>query len=146
MARRNVFIVLDRSEITTLEHFMKKADFRTRKRAQAVWLSHNMKTVEQISKELNCSEKAVYTWLMKYKKYGIKSLSARDRKKKLAPEQLDELISLSGWSFIHSKGKSKQWEARWSFKKMSLWIKDKWGITLSPERVRQIIHKKLAGI
>ncbi|MBI4833687.1 MAG: hypothetical protein HY811_02550 [Planctomycetes bacterium] len=56
MPRRCIFIQLDKSEIASLQHFMSRmsveGNHHARKRAQAVWFSHEFHTVERIAEEL----------------------------------------------------------------------------------------------
>jgi transposase len=147
MSREVRFIVLNRQELKALNDFLSrctsKSKWRTRKRGQAIYFSHNTKTPPQIARELNCSLWSVYSWLKRYREKGLAGISEPAKQSKLTDAQVRHLIEISHHSKIFASGKSKELQERWSFRKMAKWVKDNWGINLSHERIRQIVHNKL---
>jgi len=151
MARRPILIGLERDETNTLTEFIhqcaRKGNVRMRKRGQAVYLSHEGKRVPQIARELECSENSVYSWLKDYREKGIAGLEEPTHSNKLTAEQLDKVMGISHWVKSvqpESRGaKMKRIQSRWSFRKMTQWIKDNWNIKISHERLRQMVRRRL---
>ncbi|MBI4834290.1 MAG: helix-turn-helix domain-containing protein [Planctomycetes bacterium] len=147
MPRRCIFIQLDKSGIASLQHFMSRmageGNYHARKRAQAVWFSHEFHTVERIAEELQTSSRSVYQWLKLYKEKGLAGFTYPVRSRKLTAQQIDEIMSVSGWStyMIKRRASTEGWPSR----KIAKWIKDNWKINISHERIRQIVNKKLRG-
>jgi len=145
MANKRHFVELDKSAMGKLCMFLRqlamKENWRVRKRASAVYFSCQYRTVPKIAKELRCSESSVYKWLKRYQKYGLDGIATKKPPSKLTPQQASEIIKMSGWKTSHLNG--KEFQKAWSFRKIALWIKDNWNITISHERVRQIIQEKM---
>jgi len=78
MPRGNFFIRLSAQQAEALDSFMKTAlhehGVRARCRAQAVWFSHEGKTVSQIARFLRVSERSIWKWLKAYKEKGLEGL------------------------------------------------------------------------
>lgn len=150
MPKRPFFLKLDRSEIAKLHDFMSrmagKRNWRARRRGSAVWWSHQSRRVREIAQTLSCSTRSVYTWLNRFREKGIAGLSDPPRPVKLKPDQVNQLVEVSHWSALGNKKRREEYRMRWSFHKITRWIKDQWGINLSPERVRQIVWQKLREI
>ena len=147
MSQRILVVKLTRPELYTISSFISemsvKAKRRARIRGQIVWFSHQNKTPEYIAQYLNCSVFTVYKWLNIYREKGIAGLSGKSRKIKITEKMLDEIMSLSHWK--DSILNDKEYRQRWSFRKISKWIKDTWHISISHEQVRKIIQQKLKG-
>lgn len=150
MSRKPFLLGLDQEELKALKDFMNRCacqgKWRVRLRGNAVYLSHQGKTIPQIVQSLKCSTKSVYTWLRRFRKKGIAGLSDLPHPVKLTPQQVNQLIGISHWSALGNKKRRKEYRMRWSFRKMAQWIKDQWGIKLSRERVRQIVWQKLREV
>ena len=72
--------------------------FRTRKRAQAILLSHKGKTVNEIVKLLDLKHQAIWKWFRNFKKEGIKSLyekPGRGRKSPLRDLDINEVKAIA---------------------------------------------------
>jgi transposase len=146
MPKKHLFITLSPSELTALEDFIRKMGlqhkYRTRLRGNAIWeSSQHHKTVEQIAKFLNKSNRTIYSWLRRYKEKGIDGL--KDDDSKLTPEQISRMMEISHRSKPIRYGKERK--IRWSYRKIVRWVKEQWSITISHERIRQIIRRKLLG-
>ena len=147
MPKKHLFITLSPAELTALEDFMKQMsirhNFRARLRGNAVWMSSEQhKTVEQISRFLNKSTRTVYSWLKQYQEKGLDGL--KDNDGKLTPEQISRMMEISYRSKPLKHGRERK--MRWSYRRIAQWVKAQWGITISHERLRQVIRKKLLNM
>lgn len=146
MTKQSLFVRLDRAECSRLTFFMNKmvlrGNRRVRLRGKAVWLSHRFRKVNQIAEELGCSTRSVYTWLRRYREKGLAGLSEPVKPTKLTPEQINQILEIGHWL---TAVRSKKYVRTWSYQKMAEWIRDQWHITISAERVRQIVAKKFGG-
>ena len=145
MSQRHILIKLERPELYALNQFISdmavKGNNRARVRGQVIWFSHQNHIPRDIAQRLNCPLKSVYKWLRIYRKSGLKGLSDKTRQAKLTPDQINEIMGISNWA--GSLDNQKKYQQRWPFRKIARWIKDKWNINLSHERVRQIVKKKM---
>ena len=146
MPKKHLFIKLSPSELTALDDFMQQMilrhKFRVRLRGNAIWMSSEQhKTVEQIARLLHKSKRSVYSWLKRYKEKGIDGL--KDDDSKLTREQISRMMEISH----RSKPIRRGWERkiRWSYRRIAGWVKEQWGITISHERLRQIIRETILG-
>lgn len=148
MAKRYLFLHLDRSELASLQWFISRMTIQKkwfeRSRGQAVWFSHQKMTVSQIALRVRVSERSVYKWLHAYQTNGLTGISTRAYRRLLTDEQIKQLMAISHWANVLRDPK-ELWQ-RWSFRKMARWVKDNFGIQISHERIRQIINLKLRGI
>jgi len=146
MANKPHYLELDKSAMGELSQFMHrmalKKKWRARRRASAVYSSYKYRMAGQIAQELGCSVVSVYDWLKRYKQHGLAGIADKTPPTKLTPQQVDEIMKISGWSSAYRSGKDRQ--KAWSFRRITQWIKDNWNITISYERVRQMVHKKLS--
>jgi transposase len=145
MARHNIFLDLNQSEIATLQHFMKRmsvhGNFRVHRRGSAILLSHQKKTVKEIASCIGKSENSVYLWLKRYREKGINGIAPRIYPTKLTEEQVTELLKVGHY---HSPWKNlKEYEKRWSFRRMAKWVKDNWNIEISYVRIREIVRERM---
>jgi transposase len=145
MSRRYIFLDLNQSELATLQHFMNrmavKGNFRARLRGSAILMSNQKKTIKEIARSLGKTETSVYNWLKRYREKGIEGIAPFKPQTKLTDEQVKELLSASHYSSLTTN--RKEYHNRWSFRRMSKWIEEKWNIKISYERIRQIIYKKM---
>lgn len=134
-----------------IEHKAYNKRWREHRRAKAIYLSYRCLSVKQITQDLRCSTHSVYAWFKRYEKYGLDGLRTKPVPYKLLThEQINRIIEISGWKNVLKDGKplrsklgTKACNKTWSFRKISQWIKDNWHITISHERIRQIIYKEL---
>ncbi|MBI5778817.1 MAG: helix-turn-helix domain-containing protein [Planctomycetes bacterium] len=144
MPKPPIFIRLEQAECARLTFFMNrmalKGNLRAKLRGQAVWLSHHFRTIKQIAEQLNCSSRSVYTWLRRYRKKGLDGLSEPAKPAKLTPEQINQILKTGNYL---AAMRSKKYVPTWSYHKTANWVRDQWQITISAERIRQIINKEL---
>ena len=84
MGRVHSHIHLSEKEAKKLEEFIhrmasrlkERGYFKARRRAQAIWLSHQGYTVPQIYRRLNISESTVRRSFATYRREGIKGLQS----------------------------------------------------------------------
>lgn len=143
MSRRPDFIHLSKKELDKLEGLMKDLTrnhkYRERRRGNALLMSHQGRTVLQIARSLERSSRTIYEWLRNYRREGLRSLLPRIYPRRLSPEQLKELLRVSLWeTAVHYK---EFWDKVWPYRKMAEWVFQKWGIKLSANRIRQIVHQ-----
>ena len=145
MARHNLFLDLNLSELATLQHFGKrmlvKGDLRAHLRCNAILFSHQKKTVKQIASFQGKSERSVYKWLKRYREKGINGIAPHIYPAKLTEEQITQLLKVSHYTGVWKN--RKEYEKRWSFSRMAKWVKDNWNIKISDERIRQIVYKTI---
>jgi transposase len=145
MPQRHIFIKLERPELYALNNFLTdmsvKGNRCARLRGQVIWFSHQNHIPERIAHELNYPLNSVYKWLSTYRKNGLKGLYDKSRKRKLTAEQINEIMTISNWA--GSLENDKKHQQRWTFRKIARWIKDKWDIDISHERVRKIVNEKM---
>jgi transposase len=146
MAKRSFFVCLEAVEASRLTAFMNKmamkGNNRAKLRAKAVWLSHRFRNVNQIAEELGCSIRSVYTWLRRYRAKGITGISEPDKATKLTREQVNQMLETSQWMVA---SRSKKYIRPWTYQKMVDWVREQWHITISAERIRQIVNKEFGG-
>lgn len=144
MPKPPFFIRLEPAECSRLSFFINRmarlGNSRAKLRAQAVWLSHHFRTVKQIAQELNCSSRSVYSWLRQYRKKGLDGLAEPARPGKLTPEQIKQILKAGNYLAAVT---SKKYLATWSYQKTADWVHSQWQISVSAERIRQIVRKEL---
>lgn len=144
MPKPPLFVCLEQAECARLTFFMNKmalkGNLRAKLRAQAVWLSHRFRKVNQIAEQLNCSSRSVYTWLRRYQEKGLAGLSEPAKPAKLTPEQVNQILKIGNYL---AAARSKKYMPTWSYQKTAGWVRDQWQITISAERIRQIVNKEL---
>ena len=90
MSCRPFFIRLTPAQVKELNAFLKasthKIRLRTRRRAQAVWFSHQGMTVSQIARQQRVSERSVWKWLKSYQQEGLAGLKGERVFRKLSLE------------------------------------------------------------
>ncbi|MBI4712423.1 MAG: helix-turn-helix domain-containing protein [Planctomycetes bacterium] len=143
MSRRHIFIKLNESELKELQEFAsemaREKKLNTRRRANALaWSFQQGWSVQQIARDLNRTPRTIYNWFKRYKQKGIAGLYDKPRPAKLTNVQIIEMMRTNHWIYTDDK----TYQMRWSFQKMAKWVKEKWGIELSAERIRQIIRRK----
>jgi len=145
MGRRYKFVILSKEELSQLSEFMhdlaRQRKFRIRLRGTVLLMSHQCKTVRQIAQELNRSPRTIYEWLRRYRRQGIEGIMPRRYPRRLSREQLQELLKVSRWHLVGAH--SKEFHKRWTFHQMADWVYEKWGIKLSPNRLRQVVREAL---
>ena len=142
MPRNHLNIKLNQSELNRLQNFLsemaRKKKWHTRLRGNVLWQSFKQDlTVEQIARNLNRSTRTIYSWLRHYKEKGIAGLYNKPRARRLTPEQIDQIMQ------VGHRATANDFKIQWSYRKIADWVKDNLGITISPERIRQIIRRKL---
>jgi transposase len=146
MTKQSLFVCLDAAECSRLTAFMNKmalkGNNRAQLRAKAVWLSHHFRKVNQIAEELGCSARSVYTWLRRYRAKSIAGISEPAKATKLTREQINQILETSKWL---ASVRTKKYVRPWSYQKMADWVRDQWHITISAERIRQIVNKEFGG-
>ena len=146
MTKPSFFVRLDQVESSRLTAFMNKmalkGNLRAKLRGKAVWLSHRFRKVKQIAEELTCSTRSVYTWLRRYREKGLAGLAEPVKPTKLTSEQINQILKIGNYL---TAVMSKKYVRTWSYQKMAEWVRDQWQITISAERIRQIINKELGG-
>jgi len=148
MPKKRLSLSLTEVQLKELQEFSsemaRKKNLRARLRGNAVWWSHQGKTVEQIAGELGRSTRTIYGWLNRYQQKGIAGLYDRPRPiKKLTPEQIGQLLDVSNWTRECRDVKERR--MRWSYRRIARWVSRQWNIRISHERVRQIIRRRLLG-
>lgn len=117
---------------------------RVRKRGNAVYWSARGLTVQEISRDLGVTEQSVWRWLHNFQRLGVTGLLDPPPRGVLTPDQVAEITRLK-FPMHQSKrtGKLRVQENKISYRQITAWIKSRWGVALSHERVRQIIRKNL---
>jgi len=135
----------DKAQIRSfIKDAIKLSKRRYVKRGKAILLANQGKTIKQISTELDVCAQSVWNWLTKYRESGLDGLNDLEHPPhppgRLNPEQIDKIVTMR---YPGYPKRVKKYDRAWSFRKMSRWIKEEWGVTLSYERIRQILNKKL---
>ncbi len=134
MPRPHTYIRLTTVQRTELESFMRAVvsrnppDRQARRRAQAIWYSSQGKSVQEISQHYGCAKSAVWSWFAAYRRSGVKGLLSRPVSKQLTQLQRDKLRQMK-----------RQTKECWTYPGLALWVKKKWGITISPRRLGQLL-------
>lgn len=93
--RRNKYLIIDKTTELELYNFIEKSNQkRAKKRALAILMSNNKKSVPIIAENLNMSRDTVYDWLIKFTNHGIDGLKDKPipgRPKKLKNEHQKEI-------------------------------------------------------
>jgi transposase len=146
MSRKPFFIRLDEPAkievVTFMQETAHRHAFRVRRRGNAVLLSHQGWTMNQIARQFRVSVRTVRTWLQHFRAKGIASLYDPARPRSLSPEQENRLFDISQ--------RAKLIKARRPLKKrlpslryLARWTKQHYGITLSAMQISRIIRRKL---
>jgi transposase len=144
MSQRYLLIPLSRTELFAIKTFISdmaaKRNNRARIRGQIVWLSHQNYIPERIAEYLKCPLYSVYHWLRVYRRKGIKGLYDKPRPTKLTQAQMEQIFRISRWQNpVNNPGDAR---LRWTFRKIAQWVKDNFKISISHERIRQIIKNR----
>lgn len=141
MGRPHVFVKLGQEEAKALGDFIKKAPSgRVRTRAQAVWFSHQGRTVDEIAGLLCVSQRAVWKWFTAYGQRGLQGLQEgprRPRKRKLGPQQEQQLVAITRQAPCTVGLEGTTWNCRL----LRDWLGQTFHVHLSPEWVRCILLK-----
>jgi transposase len=93
--RRNKYIKLDNKEELELYKFIEsEGRAREKRRAMAILMSNDKKSVKEISNKFKMNTDTVYDWLNNYSKDGLKGLVDKPilgRPKKLKKEHNEEI-------------------------------------------------------
>jgi len=142
MGRRYLFLHLDQRELALVQQFMNRmanrSKWRERLRGSAILESHHKKRVKEIARDLGRTEKWVYQTLQHYRQRGIEGITPQKYPTKLTHEQITELLTVSHRTV---GAPLKDYHRRWSLQKMTQWVKDKWGITVSREGLRRMVKR-----
>lgn len=88
--RTNKYLKVNNSIESELYSFIEKSEQpRAKKRALAILMSSNRKSVSEIAKKLNMNPDTIYDWLIKFTNFGIEGLKDKPisgRPKKLKNE------------------------------------------------------------
>ena len=141
MARAHVFVKLGQEEAKALRGFIKEAPSqRVRTRAQAVWFSHQGRTVQEIAKLLWVSQRAVWKWFTAYRRRGLEGLRDKPRppgKRKLSLQQEQQLVAITRQAPCTVGLEGTTWNCRL----LRDWLGQTFHVHLSPEWVRCILLK-----
>jgi len=81
MARLHTFIRLSPKELQELERFLntvlKERGVRARRRTQAIWFSHQGRSVDWIANHLQVHKSTVWEWLKTYQQKGLEGLKGK---------------------------------------------------------------------
>jgi len=141
VARAYVFMELGGEEAAALRAFIKEApSHRERSRAQAVWFSAQGRTVQEITRLLSVTERAVRKWFAAYRRGGLEALRNKPypaRKTKLSPQQEEQLVAIT-----RQAPKTVGVEATtWNCRLLRDWLAQTFHVELSQEWVRCILRK-----
>lgn len=144
MPRQHSYIHLNRRELAELNSFMeamlrqRPRKFKARRRAQAIWWSHQGWTVQKISRHYGLAESTVWLWLSRYRQQGVAGLLSKPwrRPQRLNPRRIKELFKVWRKSPATVGLKARPW----TYPLLARWVKKKWGIRLSDKRLGQIIR------
>lgn len=81
MPRKHLFIHLTKPQEEELNNFMRRVysqhppDLRARHRAQVVLLSHQGRTIQEISRDYDVSTRSIRSWFKAYQRNGINGLT-----------------------------------------------------------------------
>ena len=88
--RTKKYLTIDKDAELELYNFIENSDQpRAKKRALAILMSNDNKTVQDIAKNLKVNQDVVYDWLIKFTNHGIEGLKDKPipgRPKKLRTE------------------------------------------------------------
>ena len=149
MPRLHSYIRLTAAQRTELESFMRAVvsrnppDRQARRRAQAIWYSSQDKSVQELSQKYKCSIRAIWSWFAAYQKQGVKGLLSRPVSKRLSQLQRDKLWQMKRQTLASSPTTSRSGKEYWTYQRLAQWVKKKWGITISPRRLQQILVQDL---
>ncbi|MBI4712421.1 MAG: helix-turn-helix domain-containing protein [Planctomycetes bacterium] len=147
--RAALFIRLTTQQSVELEVFMRemarRGNRRARLRGNAIFLSFQYGwTAQKIAGHLNCSTPSVVSWLKHYQEKGIAGLyDIPTPARRLTPFQVEQI---TGAMYDITQAKSKRrYRKRLSYRETARLVKEKYGINISYERVRQIVRQNLLG-
>ena len=150
MSRRRIFIKLSPSELKDLEEVMRnlahERKYRARFRGNVLWESSEQHlSVKQLAKHYKVTERTIYRWFERFKENGIQGVLDKAKSFRMTPEQVEEIIKVSSWDKLY-RDENERRRFRWSYRRIAQWVKEQWGITISHERLRQVIRKKLLNM
>ncbi|MBI4835303.1 MAG: helix-turn-helix domain-containing protein [Planctomycetes bacterium] len=147
MSPKRVIIVLPPSEYTRLKDYMInlsiQGKWKERRRAEAVIKASDGFSVPQIAEITKSNKRSIYRWMKNYQDKGIYGLYRAIYHIKLTDVQVEELLKTSNWAAVKNRKTLKKFRDRWTFREMSEWVKNKWGIKISPEAVRKMTYRQL---
>ena len=115
-------------------------DVQEHLRMQGIKLWKKKMKVKDISETLGITIFAVYNWIKKYKKQGLKSLKkkkAKGARKKISPTEIKELLKM-----IKKTADNYGFETPlWDCKKITQLIKEKFGKTIHFSNVWRLLQK-----
>lgn len=81
MPRPHTFIKLRPEELKKLEEFLnavlEERGLRARRRGQAVWFSHQGRSVDWIADHFKAHKSSIWKWLKNYKEKGLAGLKGK---------------------------------------------------------------------
>lgn len=134
-------ILIRKVDVVHLEQLLKKeARRRIRERLQAILWIHAGNYAQDVAKKIGRSRQAVASYVERFNTEGLKGLLAigrgPGRRSLLNDQQIKQLLV---WIKVGPRALGYSFNL-WDCKRLSHHIHKEWGITLSDERVRQILH------
>lgn len=119
---------------------------RIRERLQAISWIFTGEEAQVVAQKIGRCRQSVSAFIQRYNKYGLKSIfqigRGPGRQNSLSKKQCHQLLT---WIKLGPRAIGYSFNL-WDCKKLAHRIKKCWGITLSDERVRQILHKNGASV
>ena len=116
---------------------------RVERRAKAILLASKGLGINQIMGQLNIKTKSTLEkWLINFREKGVTGLYDKLHPipaSRLTPAQKIQLIKLRLSSSRHPMRENEKSEY-WSYRRLSRWVKQRWGVKLSYERIRQLVE------
>ena len=146
--RPHFHIKLTPAEKQAVEDFIQKMaraiNHRARGRGWAILVSAQGWTIREICNHHRVSPRTVRDWFHRFQKYGLSSLYYRPRPRSLTVEQENRLLEFSQRAkLLQLKARTKIRALRQvmpTYRQCTEWVRQNYGISLSPERVRQIVR------
>jgi transposase len=146
MPRRHFFLRLDNtakeSVISFMQRTARKRAFRVRRRGNALLLSNQGWTVQQISNQFKVSIPTVRKWFHSFIEKGITGLEDPTRTRSLTPKQETNLFDVSQRVRLLKKTRYPIKKLP-TYQQLTQWLKEQYEINLSAKQVSRIIRRKL---
>jgi len=132
-------LYLDEHALKELDEFQRQVGwkFHLRRRGNVVRDAAEGKTIRALAQEWRVCSKTIWNWLNRYKKKGVVGLYDRPRRRgQLSSTQLQTLARMRyPWFKQHNLKTSR----RWSYAKLTHWVRENWHITLTPQYLGQLL-------
>lgn len=140
-------VITRKVEVACLEKLLKQeARRRIRERLQAILWIHVGEYAQDVAKKIGRSRQAVASYVAYFNDKGLKGLleigRGPGRKASLNIRQIEQLLD---WIKVGPRALGYSFNL-WDCKRLAHHIHKEWGITLSDERLRQILHESGAKV